>query len=228
MSTRAKGSASKEGSAVPQALSIEQLRRKAKLQLAGSAVLVLVGVVVFAFLLDTPPRANTNQVAIVIPSRENLTPLAAVAPLAPLATPPALPAASSSAQGVLVPVSKASASASASASLGSTTEAPTAVTNVPEVPKVRASAAAPETTASTTAGETRFVLQIGAFTDAQKIRAIRQKLERAGIKTYAQVVSAKEGQRTRIRVGPFATKAEAEKTAIKIKALDLPAAVLTL
>lgn len=76
--------------------------------------------------------------------------------------------------------------------------------------------------------ETRLVIQVGAFDDAKKVADVRAKLERAGLKTYTQVVDTKDGKRTRVRLGPFATKAEADKAADKIKKLDLPASILTL
>ena len=69
---------------------------------------------------------------------------------------------------------------------------------------------------------------VGAFADADKAKEVRQKLERAGLKTYTQVADTKDGKRIRVRVGPFASKAEAEAAASKIKSLDLPAAILTL
>ena len=77
-------------------------------------------------------------------------------------------------------------------------------------------------------GEDRVVVQVGAFADAGKAREARIKLEKAGLKTYTQVAETPAGKRTRVRVGPFATKAEAEKAASKIRSLDLPAAILTL
>jgi len=76
--------------------------------------------------------------------------------------------------------------------------------------------------------EGRFVVQVGAFADVQKAREARVKLEHAGLKTYTQVVETKEGKRIRVRVGPFATKGDADKAADKVKGLDLQAAVLTL
>ncbi|MFN4118877.1 SPOR domain-containing protein [Acidovorax sp.] len=78
------------------------------------------------------------------------------------------------------------------------------------------------------AEESRFIVQVGAFADAEKAREARTKVERAGLKTYTQVVDTKEGKRTRVRVGPFTTRAEADKAAARIKALDLSASVLTL
>ena len=53
-------------------------------------------------------------------------------------------------------------------------------------------------------------------------------LERAGLKTYTQVVDTKDGKRTRVRVGPYANRAEADKAAGRIKGMGLPASVLTL
>lgn len=87
-----------------------------------------------------------------------------------------------------------------------------------------------QATAATPAasGAERLVVQVGAFADADKAQEVRLKLEKAGLKTYTQVAETKEGKRIRVRVGPFASKAEADKAASKIKTLDLPAAILTL
>lgn len=74
----------------------------------------------------------------------------------------------------------------------------------------------------------RIVVQVGAFADADKAREVRLTLERAGLKTYTHVAETKDGKRTRVRVGPFATRAEADQAAQKIKKLDLPASILTL
>jgi DedD protein len=74
----------------------------------------------------------------------------------------------------------------------------------------------------------RYVVQVGAFAEAQKAREARQTLEKAGFKTYTQIINNNDGKRTRVRVGPIANKAEADKAAEKIKSLGLAAAVLTL
>jgi DedD protein len=78
------------------------------------------------------------------------------------------------------------------------------------------------------ASEGRYVVQVGAYVEAAKLREARQKVESAGFKTYTQVVGAKDAQRTRVRIGPFANKAEAQKAADKLKKLSLPAAILEL
>jgi DedD protein len=74
---------------------------------------------------------------------------------------------------------------------------------------------------------TKVTLQVGAFSDADKVREVRRKLEQAGLKTYIQVVEGKDGKKTtRVRVGPYDTRAEADKAAARIRKLDLPASVL--
>jgi DedD protein len=89
-----------------------------------------------------------------------------------------------------------------------------------------------KTTASPTpaaaANGERFIVQFGSFADSDKAREVRQKVEKVGLKTYAQIAETSEGKRYRVRVGPFATRAEAEKAASKIKSLELPANILTL
>ena len=74
----------------------------------------------------------------------------------------------------------------------------------------------------------RLVIQVGAFAEADKAQEVRLKLERAGLKTYTHIADTKEGKRIRVRVGPFSTHAEADKVASKVKALQLPASILTL
>jgi DedD protein len=79
------------------------------------------------------------------------------------------------------------------------------------------------------AGEAvRSVVQVGAYADLAKAKEARAKLESAGFKTYTQEVDTKDGKRIRVRVGPFASKEEADKTAEKIRKLNLQTSVLKL
>jgi len=73
----------------------------------------------------------------------------------------------------------------------------------------------------------RLIIQVGAFSDAAKLREVRQKLEKAGFKTYAQVVNGKDGKpTTRVRLGPYDSRDEADKAAARIRKLDLSPALL--
>jgi DedD protein len=214
--------------------SIEAMRRRAKHRLIGAVVLVLVGVIGFPLLFDTQPRPIAVDIPIEIPDRNKVKPLPVPAPAAAKAPVVQAPAVS----GSLTP--------SPTPAVAAKVEAPK-----PE-PKVEAKAEAkpepkktaeakPEESAkalallegkpvATTpaASEGRYVVQVGAFAEVAKARETRLKVERAGLKTYTQVVETKEGKRIRVRVGPFATKAEADQAAEKVKGLDLQPAVLTL
>ena len=74
----------------------------------------------------------------------------------------------------------------------------------------------------------RYVVQVGAYNDDARMREARQKVERIGFKTYTSEVDSPTGRRTRVRLGPFVSKEEAQAAAAKVKDVGLPANVLTL
>lgn len=217
--------------------SIETMRRRAKHRLLGSTVLVLVAVIGFPMLFDAQPRPVSLDIPIEIPDKDKAKALTIPAALTPAATvaatsaspPPASPSPSASVAAPAKPL--AVVPSKPAAALPATVAAAASIGNKEEIvsdkPAAKATADTAQAAASA-AGEARFVVQVGAFADEQKAREVRLKLERAGMKTYAQVVDTKDGKRTRVRVGPFPDKAKAEQQAEKIKALDLPVAVLAL
>ena len=215
--------------------SVEAMRKRARHRLIGAGVLVLLGVIGFPLLFDTQPRPIAVDIPIEIPDRNKVKPLAA--PTQPTAA---------QAPAVSGPVTVASSPAKESP-----TPPPEKVAEAPAPkpePKAEAKpepkpeakpAAKPDDgnkakallegkEAAADAAEARFVVQVGAFADATKARETRLKVEKAGLKTYTNVAETKEGKRIRVRVGPFGSKAEADKAADKIKGLDLPANILTL
>ena len=225
--------------------SVEAMRKRARHRLIGAAVLVTIGVVGFPLLFDTQPRPIAVDIPIEIPDRNKSKPL--VLPSAPVATSGAVSGPVTAAPQA-APVAPAAAPAAPVAAVKAETkpepkpEPPKAVAKVEPKPEPKSKAAddgakakalleggatAAATSASASA-DSRFVVQVGAFADAAKAQETRLKVERAGLKTYTHVAETKEGKRTRVRVGPFASRAEAEKAASKIKGLDLPAAILTL
>ena len=104
----------------------------------------------------------------------------------------------------------------------------------PAVPASRPSPAAilsdtaPAKASDAAANGARFVVQVGAFLDDAKVRETRSKVEKLGMKTYTQPVDTPTGKRIRVRIGPYASKSEADKAAARIKADGLQAVVLAL
>ena len=233
--------------------SIEAMRKRAKYRLIGAAVLVLLGVIGFPILFDKQPRPIAVDIPIEIPDRNKAKPLTIPEPVpSPAAQASAsapAPAPLSVAPAPVAPKAEEKVAAPAPAPV----PAPAATPLAPAAPKPVAKAAekAPENPAPAAAKPDdgshakallegkdvekkpdahtgRFVIQVGAFSDAERAREARLKVEHAGLKTYTQVAETKDGRKTRVRVGPFATKAEADKAAAKVKKLGLPAAMLTL
>lgn len=221
---------------VQQPETIEAMRRRAKHRLIGAAVLVLVGVVGFPLLFDTQPRPISVDIPIEIPDRNKAKPLPPPAPK-PIAAvtqapPPApAPAAASLASAAPVPAPTPPAAADKpkpEPKVVAKAEPQAAPAKPAARPAEDGAKALAILEAKPAAAEGRFVVQVGAFADVAKAREARQKVERAGLKTYTQVVATKDGKRIRVRLGPFTSRADADKAAEKVKGLDLPASVLTL
>nr|WP_315477355.1 SPOR domain-containing protein [uncultured Undibacterium sp.] len=66
-----------------------------------------------------------------------------------------------------------------------------------------------------------FTVQVAALNSPEKIRELQAKLKAASITSYTQKITTKTGEVSRIRVGPFANKAEAEKIRAKLVKLGL-------
>lgn len=65
----------------------------------------------------------------------------------------------------------------------------------------------------------KFVLQVAALSDQAKVSELRERLKQAGINSYTQ--KAPSGEVTRVRVGPFSSKEEAEKVRAKLQSMGL-------
>lgn len=73
----------------------------------------------------------------------------------------------------------------------------------------------------------RRVIQVGAFTENSLARALRLKLERAGITTLVNVATINGVRMIRIRVGPFTDSRELQTYIDRIRGMGLEARVLT-
>ena len=251
--------------------SVEVIRKRARHRLMGSVVLVLGAVVGLPLLFDSQPRPVAIDTPIVIPDRNQISPLSATAGSAKtgaikegLAQDQVIAAgqtgASKSAltnsagldphEEVVTKESKAEAKLEPKSELKAEVKPePKSSENKPE-PKAelkteskndaklevkpdakeaaKAKALLDGKEAPKAADAVRSVVQVGAYADLAKAKEVRAKLESAGFKTYTQEIDTKDGKRIRVRVGPFATKEEADKTAEKIRKLNLQASVLKL
>ena len=70
-----------------------------------------------------------------------------------------------------------------------------------------------------------FYINVGLFAVPGNGRNAYQKLEAAGLPVFSDGVKSKKGPLTRVRVGPFTTRAQADAAAKKIQSLQLAAIV---
>jgi DedD protein len=68
---------------------------------------------------------------------------------------------------------------------------------------------------------TKYVIQVGAFSAQDKVDEVQGKLKAAGIKSFVQKVSTASGELTRVKLGPFASKDEADKAKAKLGKIGL-------
>jgi DedD protein len=250
--------------------SVEVIRKRARHRLMGSVVLVLGAVVGLPLLFDSQPRPVAIDTPIVIPDRNQISPLSATAGSAKTGaikeglaqdqviavgqTGAAKSAVTNSAgldphEEVVPKDSKAEAKLEPKSELKAEAKPEPKSENKPEPkaePKTeskndskleakpdakeaaKAKALLDGKEAPKAGDAVRSVVQVGAYADQAKAKEARAKLESAGFKTYTQEIDTKDGKRIRVRVGPFATKEEADKTAEKIRKLNLQTSVLKL
>ena len=230
--------------------SVEVIRKRARHRLMGSVVLVLGAVVGLPLLFDSQPRPVAIDTPIVIPDRNQASPLSATSgsaktgaikeglaqdqAIAASQTGVAKSAVNNSAgldphEEVVTKDSKAEVRQEPKPELKAEAKPEPKSENNPE-PKEAAKAKAllDGKEAPNSGDAVRSVVQVGAYADLAKAKEVRAKLESAGFKTYTQEIDTKDGKRIRVRVGPFATKEEADKTAEKIRKLNLQTSVLKL
>jgi DedD protein len=229
-------SPSQAESAKDDAQSMDSLRKQARHRLIGATVLVVIAVLGFPLVFDTKPRDLASDIRIDMPDRD------AVRPSQPptVAIPDKLDnakvslseAVSANEQVVVDDNKKAVAPAVNPPSESSSSDTKSSETK----PKAEAAKTAPAPADATASAKPaakeavaeRFIVQFGAFSDEAKVKEVRSKLEKSGVKTYVHVAQTPEGKRTRVRAGPFASREEAQKIITKTKSLSLNAVVLTL
>lgn len=183
-----------------------EIRRRGRRRLIGAIALVVLAVVFVPMLLDSEPRKSREGPSAAIPPKDNAPPL----PAPPKAAQP---------EPAKVAVSTPAA------------ESKVTVPPPPSTPK-----AAPEPVTAAKAGAQPsepaklqgFAVQVGAFRDEAKLKQSRDKLAAAGVTHYTERLEAKAGPLTRLRAGPYATRAEAEAALAKLKGAAIEGKVVPL
>ncbi len=213
------------------------LRKRARRRLLGAIALALTAAIVLPIVMDHEPRQPAQDIAVRIPSRDNAPPLASPArievpdaedaipppppdsepvPAVPPVAPPKPPV-SVKAEPVKPPPVKAEVSKP---------ETPKPEVPKSETPKVEPSkpaAADASRAAALLDGKTGpIALQLGVFSDAANVAKLRARAKELGFASFTEDVKLADGQtRTRVKVGPFASRAAAEAAQHKLEAAGM-------
>ena len=214
-----------------------QLRKRARRRLIGAIALVTIVAVFLPMALDHEPKPVNQDITIRIPPSTSGTfaPKSAPIPEPKSAVKPALETPDQPAPSVADAAPKPAATRGAAP-----TAAPAAETEA--VPPKKAAAAQPKAQAKPTAKPAAksapepkaaervqtaapvaggFVVLVAALNDADKAQQMQQQIAAAGVKSYTEVVPVVNGQVTRVRAGPFASRDEAEKVRDRLKGMGL-------
>jgi DedD protein len=182
---------------------VEQARTQARQRLVGAVVLVAAGVIGFPLLFENQPRSLSVSTPIEIIKKEPSVSARSVSPLPKMIQETAQDAG----RELQVPMPERRASS----------EQPPA--------QLKPSLKKPEPALET---GSRFVVQVAAYADAQTARDARKKIEKLGLSTYTQVIDTSSGQRVRVRVGPFGSRAQADQALHKLKAAGMSSSVVSI
>jgi DedD protein len=94
-------------------------------------------------------------------------------------------------------------------------------TNQPSPSVAVAPKAEPAKAETKAAASGNYFVQIGVFSDPEKVKQMQEKLSAKGLKSLDELIDSAKGKKTRLRVGPFEAKKDAESAMEKIKSLGL-------
>lgn len=167
------------------------LKRRARRRLVGAVALATAIVVLLPMLLDSEPKQVGQNIELHIPDKDK------VAEFAPKLSSPSTPVDAPAASSVSAIAAPAAVSQVVAASEAAAVSSPVAV----PVP------------AKSTEQQASFVVQIGAFANANSAHQLQKKLKKQGIKAYTE----KADDKTRVRAGPYATREAADKVVHKLE-----------
>jgi DedD protein len=193
-----------------------QFKKRARRRLVGSIALVLFMIVALPMVLeDRSAQTPKTPVAISIPSQDGEAFVPKAEPVVPAPEPQAQPEPVQVAPEPVV-------------------TAPEPASVVEEKPKQEAEAkpakveAKPEPVKAPKKEEKKpipekvsgnYFIQIGVFSDPEKVKQMQAKLSGAGLKSNVDLIDTPKGQKSRLRVGPYSNKSDAEDKLAKVKSL---------
>ena len=211
-----------------------ELKKRSRRRLVGAAALALLAAIVLPMVMDQEPGSTAQDIQVAIPDRDadsalarpiagrlvepQIAPPPEEQPAVPVESPDPAPAPQRARPDASVPT-KGPDTPAASVAAGSPAQIPPAArkddaARVIALLEDRKPVAGP--------GGEAFVVQLGAFAEAAKADAIGADLKSRGFAAYTE----KSGGVTRVRIGPFRSREDAEKIAERLRLSGLSGVVM--
>lgn len=187
------------------------LKRRARRRLIGAVTLTLAIVLLLPLLLDSEPKPGNQDIELRIPDKDK------VGEFEPKMAFPSVSAVATSASSIEGISAQGAASAVSAVVPASSIPVASAQSAVPQQAAGKIKPVVASEIKSQPAAQTSFVVQIGAFANADSAHQLQTKLKKQGIKTYTEKVDNK----TRVRAGPFSSREAADKVRHKLEAQGL-------
>ena len=195
-------------------------KKRARRRLVGAVAITLGLVIVLPMVLDSEPKSTSGEVVIQIPSRDKLSKLAASRPVAS--------AVAASATNTETPPPIAADEAGKPAGSDASADKPAPVKAAPEPAKpVKAETKNGDAKPAAETAQAKVLIQVAALASQEKVDELRARLTKEGFKSQTQKVATKDGDRIRVRIGPFASKDQAEKACPKLSKMKLNCTVVS-
>jgi DedD protein len=206
-----------------------QLRKRARRRLVGAITLVVVAIVILPMILDSRPEQRSHEIDIRIPSEDSVDEFPPQAPAteAQVTPTPGKPATEIQQEDRIAPQSAVKSVQPTKESV----EQRDAVSETKRRSIDHKAESETDKTAVPAADMDLFVVQLGAFSDQgkakQQLRSLMSKDTKAQVsgQAYTETLKSDKGDITRVRVGPFRTREEAEGTREKLKKLGFEGVV---
>lgn len=203
-----------------------KLKKQARRRLIGAIALTVLVVVLLPMVLDSEPPVPSQDIALQIPDKDNageFVPKMVLPPLGVASQPAPAPVIAplldvkpvssvAQSQPVVIPAIEAKPKSGQKI-----------IKTEPKVPAEAKSVAKPSAK-TVLKPHSGFVVQVGAFTNAEAAKKLQEKLHRQGYPSYTE----KSGDKVRVRIGDYSTHAEAEKVQRKLEIQGMQPDVVSL
>lgn len=206
---------------------VNVLKRRGRRRLVGAVALVLVAVIVLPMVFDPEPRQSAPPISVRIPDEDDARFTPKLAPQAPVdkAGTPASPAAAQTPLAAPAPDAPKPAAeptpAAAPQSESRPAASPAVTPKASPTPPPQAAKDAERQRAERALGNGDFVVQVAALGEDEKVKALVERLAAAKLPHYTEPVAIAKGKVTRVRVGPFSSRAAAERAVATLTAMGL-------